>query len=291
MPGGGNPLRDHSEAEGDDANSAANNFQRTGTEQPYLYDNNRGREAFGADDTQQNADVPTMQETRHMRPTNNFEEITEGEFDRRERAKAEYRLALQQQITDTAALRDSQKKKDLIEDVKQEQRIFRQLVDMREDYIQEEIKKGNTEVRAKLGRIDMLQPPSEGDALSAIDKRRDRSKSKSRSPDARQPVHASGAKGSLPGYADRQPRSKSKSKLDSVQQQVDNRSNHSGQRSHLLPYPSPSRMVDTASQDYADQRGHLGDLRASTESLAYDPGDQLSRLNRLQEELESKYKQ
>lgn len=91
-----------------------------------------------------------------MRPTNNFEEITEDEFDRRERAKAEYRLALQQQITDTMALRETQKKKDLLEDVKQEQRIFRQLVDMREDYIQEEIKKGNTDVRAKLGRIDML---------------------------------------------------------------------------------------------------------------------------------------
>ena len=37
-----------------------------------------------------------MNETMHMRPTNNFEEITEIEFDRRERAKAEYRIALQQ---------------------------------------------------------------------------------------------------------------------------------------------------------------------------------------------------
>lgn len=154
-------------------------------DQQYLFDNNRGRGAFGADDTQQNQDMPTMQETRHMRPTNNFEEITEDEFDRRERAKAEYRLALQQQITDTAALRETQKKKDLIEDVKQEQRIFRQLVDMREDYIQEEIKKGNTDVRAKLGRIEMLQPPSEGDALSMIGKKRERSKSKSKSPEAR----------------------------------------------------------------------------------------------------------
>lgn len=90
-------------------------------------------------------------------------------------------------------------------------------MDMREDYIQEEIKKGNTDVRAKLGRIDMLQPPSEGEALSMMDKRRDRSKSKSKSPDARQPVHASGAKGNLPTYPERQQRSKSKSKLDSVQ--------------------------------------------------------------------------
>jgi hypothetical protein len=31
-----------------------------------------------------------------MRPTNNFEEITEQEFDNRERAKAQYRFELQQ---------------------------------------------------------------------------------------------------------------------------------------------------------------------------------------------------
>jgi len=57
------------------------------------------RPAFGAEDSQylqSGGDGPTMQETRHMRPTNNFEEITEDEFDRRERAKAEYRHALQQ---------------------------------------------------------------------------------------------------------------------------------------------------------------------------------------------------
>ena len=189
LPGGGNPLRDHVEVEGDDMNSAQNNFQSPGMDQQYLFDNNRGRGAFGADDTQQNADVPTMQETRHMRPTNNFEEITEDEFDRRERAKAEYRRALQQQITDMQALKETQKKRDLIDEVKQEQKIYKQLYDMREDYIQEEIKKGNTDVRTKVGRIDMLQPPSEGDALSMLDmmleKKRDRSRSKSKSPDAR----------------------------------------------------------------------------------------------------------
>lgn len=87
--------------------SAQNNFQQPGIEQPYLFDNNRGRGTTQAGETQQNADVPTMQETRHMRPTNNFEEITEDEFDRRERAKAEYRLALQQQIADTMALRET----------------------------------------------------------------------------------------------------------------------------------------------------------------------------------------
>ena len=54
---------------------------------------------------------------------------------------------------------------------------------MREDFIQEEIKKGNTDVRSKIGRIEMIQPPTEGDALSSIDKRKDRSLSKSRSPE------------------------------------------------------------------------------------------------------------
>ena len=41
---------------------------------------------------------PTRNEAIHMRPTNNFEEITEVEFDRREQAKAQYRLELQQQM-------------------------------------------------------------------------------------------------------------------------------------------------------------------------------------------------
>lgn len=38
---------------------------------------------------------PTRNELIHMKPTNNFEEITEVEFDRREQAKAQYRLELQ----------------------------------------------------------------------------------------------------------------------------------------------------------------------------------------------------
>jgi len=87
------------------------------------------------------------------------------------------------------ALKETRKKKDLINEVKQEQKIYKQLYDMQEDYIQEEIKKGNADVRTKVGRIDMLQPPSEGDALTMLDmlleKKRDRSKSKSKSPDAR----------------------------------------------------------------------------------------------------------
>jgi len=31
---------------------------------------------------------------------------------------------------------------------------------MREDFIKEEVKKGNPDARAKAGRIDMLPPPS-----------------------------------------------------------------------------------------------------------------------------------
>jgi len=51
-------------------------------------------------------------------------------------------------------------------------------------------------------------------------------------------------------------------------------------------------MMDGAPQDYADQlQGQLGDVRASAESQVYDMSNQLSRLNRLQEELEHKYKQ
>ena len=59
-----------------------------------------------------------------------------------------------------------------------------------------------------------------------------------------------------------------------------------------MPYRSPSRMMDGAPQDYTDQlQGQLGDIRASAESQVYDMSDQLARLNRLQEELEHKYKQ
>lgn len=86
LPGGGNPLRDFAaEAEAEQADR---------TDQSFAFERNRDRNAYGADDTLQRNGVPTMNETLHMRPTNNFEEITEDEFDRRERAKAEYRMAL-----------------------------------------------------------------------------------------------------------------------------------------------------------------------------------------------------
>jgi hypothetical protein len=45
--------------------------------------------------------IPSSKEILHMRPSNNFEQITELQFDERERAKAEYRKELQQQIEET----------------------------------------------------------------------------------------------------------------------------------------------------------------------------------------------
>jgi hypothetical protein len=51
---------------------------------------------------------------------------------------------------------------------------------MRQDYIREEVKKGNPDAKIKAPKIDMLPPLSKEDALSIIGKReRDRSRSKS----------------------------------------------------------------------------------------------------------------
>ena len=44
--------------------------------------------------SQKSLSPPTKNEKLHMKPTNNFEDITEEEFDRRERLKAEYRREL-----------------------------------------------------------------------------------------------------------------------------------------------------------------------------------------------------
>ena len=52
---------------------------------------------------------------------------------------------------------------------------------MREEYIKEEVMKGNDDVRQKASRIDMLPPPTTDDYLSQIEKMRDRSRSKSKS--------------------------------------------------------------------------------------------------------------
>ena len=60
---------------------------------------------------------PTRAETLHMRPTNNFEDITEHEFDRRERAKAEYRQALQEQMAEAQDAKEAHKKTALLRDI------------------------------------------------------------------------------------------------------------------------------------------------------------------------------
>ena len=125
---------------------------------------------------------PTLAETVHMRPTNNFENITEEEFDRRERAKNEYRAELQKQMEEFNAKKENQKKKDVLIDIQQEQKIYRDLHSMRDEFIKEEAKKGNA---PRGSRIDMLPPLTEDEALSLQDKKRDRSRSKSKSPNPR----------------------------------------------------------------------------------------------------------
>lgn len=87
--GGGNPIRDT------DGNITAEygaygafNAQTETYSQPIMEDTYNRTDGYS----------PTRNETIHMRPTNNFEEITEVEFDRREQAKAQYRIELQQQM-------------------------------------------------------------------------------------------------------------------------------------------------------------------------------------------------
>ena len=128
---------------------------------------------------------PTKQEKLHMKPTNNFEDITEEEFDRRERAKAEYRRQLQEQMNDQLERKENSKKQLAISELQQEKRIYRQLQDMQQEYINDELKKGNADVRVKVRPIDMLPPIDEADAVSAMDRRKERSKSKSKSPTSR----------------------------------------------------------------------------------------------------------
>ena len=47
----------------------------------------------------------------HMRPSNLFEDITEDEFNRRERNKAEYRTELMQQMEEAKRKKDYERKK------------------------------------------------------------------------------------------------------------------------------------------------------------------------------------
>ena len=52
---------------------------------------------------------------------------------------------------------------------------------MRDEYISEEVKKGNSEVAKKTKNVDMLPPPSKNQVVSLIEKR-ERSSSMNKSP-------------------------------------------------------------------------------------------------------------
>ena len=98
--------------------------------------------------------------------------------------------------------KQNEKKKDVLEDIQQEQKIYQQLQDMRQEFIKEEVKKGNSDAKKFAPKIDMLPPISEEDAINKIDRQRDRSRSKSKSPSP----DMRGLQGSpsLANYSDRQ---------------------------------------------------------------------------------------
>lgn len=114
---------------------------------------------------------------------------------------------------------------------------------MRDDYINEEVKKGNPDVRARIARIEMLPPPSKEDVFNLIDTRdrnydrkrdRSRSKSKSKSPEGR-----AGAP-QQPGFSDRK---NSRSRLDLfAAADADAQSNYSGKVQRLLNNPSQAAL-------------------------------------------------
>ncbi len=62
-----------------------------------------------------------------MRPSNHFENITEDEFNARERNKAEYRKELQRQIDEVERKKQLGKKKKMLEDIGQDERIYKEL--------------------------------------------------------------------------------------------------------------------------------------------------------------------
>ena len=116
---------------------------------------------------------------------------------------------------------------------------------MREDYINEEVKKGNQDVRARLARIDMLPPPSKDQVFNLIeakDKGRDRSRSKSKSkspgPEAR---GGAPPRQALPSFSDRK-NSKSRLDLFTTADGTDAQSNYSGKVQRLLNNPSQAAL-------------------------------------------------
>lgn len=104
-------------------------------------------------------------------------------------------------MLEAQAAKENAKKALLVQDIESEEKIWRALHDMREEFIKEEVKKGNPDARARAGRIEMLPPPNKNQAVGLIERRggRDRSRSKSKSkspgPGTRGAQNASGQKG------------------------------------------------------------------------------------------------
>lgn len=108
--GGGNPIRDHDgniTAEYGAFSQPAMHMAATPVEMEGTFN---GGSTYS----------PTRNEAVHMRPTNNFEEITEGEFDKREQAKAVYRLELQMQMQEVQDAKNNEKKNQVLKDIEHE---------------------------------------------------------------------------------------------------------------------------------------------------------------------------
>ena len=167
-----------------------------------------------------------------------------------------------------------------MQEVAQEKLIYRQLQDMQQEYIDDELKKGNTDVRVKVKPIDMLPPVDENYAASAMQQRRDRSKSKSKSP----------PRGML-GKSD------SQKKLSRLEAQSDNSSLKKLQQDRSQP-----RLMNLAEEYTNDSHFAMAGPGAfqmpdPRQQVLYQPPtlgiveNQMDRLNKLQLEIEAKYRQ
>lgn len=79
----------------------------------------------------------------HARPSNMFDPITEAEFNAKEEAKNAYRRELQQQMEEAKRKKDMARQKQKDEELMQDKKIYNQLHQMQNEFIQEETKKGN----------------------------------------------------------------------------------------------------------------------------------------------------
>lgn len=80
-----------------------------------------------------------------MRPSNNFEDITEDEFNRREQNKKQYQNELFQQMQEARNRRETEKQRRLQEDMIEEQKIRDQLRQIGEEFNRKDGKEGKKE--------------------------------------------------------------------------------------------------------------------------------------------------